>query len=220
MLLLLAAVFLYNAWVIPLRSIFPFAQTSLRPQIWLTLDYIGDLICLIDIFVYKQRLMLVHWGKKLYIYQQFLLTFYQIWQINFSGSLTMASGLKIDNESDVIMFTREVLREMSWLYFLWTLWDTSFLNFQISGPIHFALWLQLYFWFGMDATYLRLPRLLRIYSLWEFFERLDAILEDPFYFRMLKTIQYMMYLIHVNACVYYGISVYEGFGKCLLTSSY
>ena len=31
-----ALIFLYNAWVIPLRAIFPFARTSLHPFLWLS----------------------------------------------------------------------------------------------------------------------------------------------------------------------------------------
>merc|ERR1719266_2391654 len=39
-----AMVFLYNAWVIPLRAIFPFAETKLHLIAWFAADYFGDMI--------------------------------------------------------------------------------------------------------------------------------------------------------------------------------
>jgi cyclic nucleotide gated channel beta 1 len=54
---LLATIFLFNAWVIPLRSTFPFATTSKHHVFWFLLDYLGDFICWLDIFFYKPRLM-------------------------------------------------------------------------------------------------------------------------------------------------------------------
>ena len=52
-----ALIFLYNAWVIPLRAVFPFARTSHHPYLWLFCDYLGDLIYWLDVIVYKPRLM-------------------------------------------------------------------------------------------------------------------------------------------------------------------
>lgn len=57
-----AMVFLYNAWVIPLRAVFPFAETSRNVAAWFVCDYIGDLIYLLDMFVYKRRLMFMENG--------------------------------------------------------------------------------------------------------------------------------------------------------------
>ena len=55
-------VFLYNAWVIPLRAIFPFAETKLHLIAWFAADYIGDLIYVIDMLCYKSRLMFMENG--------------------------------------------------------------------------------------------------------------------------------------------------------------
>lgn len=46
--------FLYNAWVIPLRSTFPF-QTPENTSVWLTLDFCADVIYLLDIIFVKHR---------------------------------------------------------------------------------------------------------------------------------------------------------------------
>ena len=58
----------------------------------------------------------------------------------------------------------------------------------------------------------RLSRLLKIFGYWEFLDRFDQVAPNPFnfYFRVLRSFSYMMYLIHVNACIYYYFSyVYE-----------
>jgi hypothetical protein len=41
---------------------------------------------------------------------------------------------------------------------------------------------------------------------------LDAILAKPYFLRIVKTVNYMLYLIHINACAYYAISQWEGVG--------
>lgn len=53
--------FLYNAWVIPLRSSFPF-QTIENTNIWLSIDFCADVIYLIDVVFIKHRLMYLYEG--------------------------------------------------------------------------------------------------------------------------------------------------------------
>ena len=60
--LIQAMIFLYNAWVIPLRSVFPFALTSKNISFWFTCDYIGDFIYLMDMCFYKHCLMYMENG--------------------------------------------------------------------------------------------------------------------------------------------------------------
>lgn len=45
---------------------------------------------------------------------------------------------------------------------------------------------------------------------WELFQRFDTILASPHSARITKTLIYMIYMIHANACVYYGMSEFEG----------
>ena len=71
-----------------------------------------------------------------------------------------------------------------------------------------------YFKLGLQNTFVRLPRLLKYGDFSEFFTRLDArIRHYQYILRLMKTIIYMIYLIHLNACAYYAISYYEGLGS-------
>lgn len=48
--------FLYNCWVIPLRSAFHY-QTPSNIRKWMTCDYIADVIYLADLLFFKPRVM-------------------------------------------------------------------------------------------------------------------------------------------------------------------
>lgn len=52
---------LYNAWVIPLRSTFPY-QTAANRAFWMTFDYVADFIYVVDVFVVQPRIMYLHEG--------------------------------------------------------------------------------------------------------------------------------------------------------------
>ncbi|TRY79591.1 hypothetical protein TCAL_11731 [Tigriopus californicus] len=70
----------------------------------------------------------------------------------------------------------------------------------------------LYLVFGLHgrATLLRLPRLLRYYCVETFFDRLDAVLPYPTVIRLSRTVNVMLYLIHITACAFYAFSDMEG----------
>lgn len=53
--------FLYNAWVIPLRSTFPF-QTPENTNTWLVTDFCADVVYLLDVIFIKHRIMYLHEG--------------------------------------------------------------------------------------------------------------------------------------------------------------
>lgn len=52
---------LYNAWVIPLRSTFPY-QTPSNRVIWMAFDYVADVVYVIDVFVVQPRIMYLSEG--------------------------------------------------------------------------------------------------------------------------------------------------------------
>ncbi len=66
----------------------------------------------------------------------------------------------------------------------------------------------LYLRLGLRCTVVRLPRLVKVIALWEFMRRLDSKLAKPYFLRIVKTVNYMLYLIHLNACAYYAMSAW------------
>ncbi|XP_076370981.1 cyclic nucleotide-gated channel beta-3-like [Tachypleus tridentatus] len=70
----------------------------------------------------------------------------------------------------------------------------------------------LYLIYGFNAIF-RFPRMLKVQTFWDFFNRMDAVAKSPYIIRILRTLIYMMYLIHLNACAYYAMSVWEGIGS-------
>lgn len=53
---------------------------------------------------------------------------------------------------------------------------------------------------------------MQILPFWEFFDRLDVIVPNPFVIRIGRTLFYLLYLIHLNACAYYIFSEAAGIG--------
>ncbi|XP_013133872.1 PREDICTED: cyclic nucleotide-gated cation channel beta-3 isoform X1 [Papilio polytes] len=68
----------------------------------------------------------------------------------------------------------------------------------------------LYFYFGTQKVILRFPRLLKLQTFWEFHQAMDRVLSSPYIVRIGKTLFYIFYLIHLNACAYYAMSDYIG----------
>lgn len=52
---------LYNVWVIPLRSTFPY-QTSSNRAIWMFFDYFSDAVYIMDVFLIQTRILYVSEG--------------------------------------------------------------------------------------------------------------------------------------------------------------
>ncbi|KAL0895086.1 hypothetical protein ABMA27_013546 [Loxostege sticticalis] len=71
----------------------------------------------------------------------------------------------------------------------------------------------LYFYFGTHMVILRFPRLLKLQTFWEFHQAMDRVLSSPYVVRIGKTLFYIFYLIHLNACAYYAMSDWIGLGS-------
>ncbi|XP_004931049.1 cyclic nucleotide-gated cation channel beta-1 isoform X2 [Bombyx mori] len=71
----------------------------------------------------------------------------------------------------------------------------------------------LYFYFGTQKAILRFPRLLKLQTFWEFNQAMDRVLASPYVVRIGKTLCYIFYLIHLNACAYYAMSDHIGLGS-------
>ncbi|XP_045511330.1 cyclic nucleotide-gated cation channel beta-3 [Colias croceus] len=70
-----------------------------------------------------------------------------------------------------------------------------------------------YFYFGTSMVILRFPRVLKLQTFWEFHQAMDRVLSSPYVVRIGKTLFYIFYLIHLNACAYYAMSDYIGLGS-------
>ncbi|XP_076990836.1 cyclic nucleotide-gated channel alpha-3 [Tamandua tetradactyla] len=69
-----------------------------------------------------------------------------------------------------------------------------------------------YFKLGVNCPELRFNRLLKLSRLFEFFDRTETRTSYPNLFRIGNLVLYIVVIIHWNACVYFAISSFIGFG--------
>ncbi|XP_062327873.1 cyclic nucleotide-gated cation channel beta-3-like isoform X8 [Osmerus eperlanus] len=60
---------------------------------------------------------------------------------------------------------------------------------------------------------LRFPRLLKYMAFFEFNDRLEAVMSKAYIYRVIRTTAYLLYSLHINACLFYWGSDYEGLGS-------
>ncbi|XP_064363849.1 cyclic nucleotide-gated cation channel beta-3 [Dromaius novaehollandiae] len=70
----------------------------------------------------------------------------------------------------------------------------------------------LYFFFGFNPAF-RANRILKHNTFFEFNDRLEAILDKAYIYRVIRTTGYLLFILHINACLYYWASDYEGLGS-------
>ncbi|XP_012723918.3 cyclic nucleotide-gated cation channel alpha-4 [Fundulus heteroclitus] len=152
----------YNWVIIILRTCFTTIGLNYLP-VWLTLDYVSDLMYAADMTV------TLHTGF-------------------------LDQGILITN------LTRLRKRYLHSKQFLW--------DFVSLLPTDF-----LYFAFGIETPLVRINRLLRIPRLSEALDRMETRTSYPNTFRITKLMIYIFVLIHWNACLYFALSNYIGFGS-------
>ncbi|KAL6059749.1 hypothetical protein STEG23_009671, partial [Scotinomys teguina] len=69
----------------------------------------------------------------------------------------------------------------------------------------------LYIFFGFNPIF-RTNRILKYTSFFEFNNCLESIMDKAYIYRVIRTTGYLLFLLHINACVYYWASDYEGIG--------
>lgn len=154
---------LYNAWVIPLRSTFPYQSPESRTY-WMICDYLADFIYVLDIVIVQPRIMFLSEG-------------FWIKDMEFTRKQYMKKR----------KFKMDLL---------------SLLPLDL-----------LYLIFGPEMVILRFPRFFKLHTFWDFFNLVDKLIASPHFIRITRTLLYMMYLIHLNACAYYAFSAWEGIGS-------
>uniref|UniRef100_A0A8C4VXS2 Cyclic nucleotide-binding domain-containing protein n=1 Tax=Gopherus evgoodei TaxID=1825980 RepID=A0A8C4VXS2_9SAUR len=154
----------WNCWLIPVRWAFPY-QMPENLHWWLLVDYLCDLIYLLDITVFQVRLQFVQGGD--------IITDKKAMRQNYLKSRR---------------FKMDVLCLL---------------------PLDFF-----YFKVGVNSL-LRLPRCLKYMAFFEFNNRLEAILSKAYVYRVIRTTAYLLFSLHVNSCLYYWASSYQGLGSTI-----
>ncbi|XP_064414846.1 cyclic nucleotide-gated cation channel beta-1 [Latimeria chalumnae] len=152
----------WNCWLIPVRCTFPY-HTPDNIKYWLLVDYLCDLVYILDMVVFQSRLQFVEGG-------------------------------------DII--TNKVAMRRNYM---------NSPRFKMDLISLFPLDL-LYLKFGFNAL-LRLPRCLKYMVFFEFNDRLEAILSKAYIYRVIRTTIYLLYSLHLNSCLFYWASDYEGLGS-------
>ncbi|XP_035754713.1 cyclic nucleotide-gated cation channel beta-1 [Egretta garzetta] len=152
----------WNCWLIPVRWAFPY-QTPANIHFWLLMDYLCDLVYLLDILIFQTRLQFVRGGD--------IITDKKAMKENYLRSQRF--------KMDVVCLL----------------------------PLDFF-----YFKVGVNPL-LRFPRCLKYMAFFEFNNRLEAILSKAYIYRVIRTTAYLLYSLHVNSCLYYWASAYEGLGS-------
>ncbi|CAL8311765.1 unnamed protein product [Merluccius merluccius] len=70
----------------------------------------------------------------------------------------------------------------------------------------------LYLQFGFKSVF-RANRLLKADTFFEFSDRLESLMTKAYIWRVIRTIGYLLFMLHLNACFYYVASAYQGIGK-------
>ncbi|XP_059971702.1 cyclic nucleotide-gated cation channel beta-3 [Mesoplodon densirostris] len=68
-----------------------------------------------------------------------------------------------------------------------------------------------YLFFGFNPIF-RTNRMLKYTSFFEFNHHLESVMNKAYFYRVIRTTGYLLFTLHINACMYYWASNYEGIG--------
>ncbi|KAM5157494.1 cyclic nucleotide-gated channel beta-3 [Mantella aurantiaca] len=88
-------------------------------------------------------------------------------------------------------------------------WESTKFKLDAASVVPFDL---LYVVFGFKPV-LRMNRILKYGTFFEFNDRLEAVLKRAYIYRVIRTTGYLLFILHLNACIYYWASYYEGIGS-------
>ncbi|XP_015276910.1 PREDICTED: cyclic nucleotide-gated cation channel beta-3 [Gekko japonicus] len=88
-------------------------------------------------------------------------------------------------------------------------WTTVKFRFDVFSILPFDL---LYTMFGFRPVF-RANRCMKHLTFFEFNDRLESLMSKAYIYRVIRTTGYLMFILHVNACLYYWASTYEGIGS-------
>ncbi|XP_068959579.1 cyclic nucleotide-gated channel beta-3 [Petaurus breviceps papuanus] len=70
----------------------------------------------------------------------------------------------------------------------------------------------LYFIFGFNPIF-RTNRLLKYTTFFEFNDHMESRMDKAYIYRIIRVTGYLLFILHINACIYYWASDYEGIGS-------
>ncbi|XP_041636596.1 cyclic nucleotide-gated cation channel beta-1 [Cheilinus undulatus] len=73
--------------------------------------------------------------------------------------------------------------------------------------------MEIFYYFTGVNSLLRFPRLLKYMVFFEFNDRMEAVMKKAYIYRVIRTSTYLLYSLHINACLFYWGSDYEGLGS-------
>ncbi|XP_061878606.1 cyclic nucleotide-gated cation channel beta-3-like [Entelurus aequoreus] len=73
--------------------------------------------------------------------------------------------------------------------------------------------MEIFYYFTGVNSLLRFPRLLKYQVFFEFNDRMEAVMKKAYIYRVIRTSTYLLYSLHINACLFYWGSDYEGLGS-------
>ncbi|XP_041454743.1 cyclic nucleotide-gated cation channel beta-3-like [Lytechinus variegatus] len=154
--------FLYNAIVIFLRGAFRDKyQTSNNIGYWVTVDYLCDFVYIIDMLLFRSRLMFFQAGQGI-----------------------------TDKRCMLTHYT-----------------SSRLFKFDLLSLLPLDLF---YFSIGRVESLLRLPRLFKFHSYLEFSQKFENKSKTAHAIRIFRMVCYLLYMIHLNTCLYYAILFWEG----------
>ncbi|GFW28114.1 cyclic nucleotide-gated cation channel beta-1 [Trichonephila clavipes] len=167
----------YNAWSIIFRAVFPY-QTPDNTPIFLTFDYIADIIYVLDIALFKED------------YKQTKANYFR------KREFKVQTFWEFFNRVDAVTKTPYVIRISHFLLYptieAFSKTDSS----EFRGILHVT---------SVNTVSNTIFKYRR--------RGVDQNRRYPHLHRIIRTLMYMMYLIHLNACAYYAMSTWEGIGS-------
>ncbi|XP_069386078.1 cyclic nucleotide-gated channel beta-3 isoform X3 [Paralichthys olivaceus] len=73
--------------------------------------------------------------------------------------------------------------------------------------------MEIFYYFTGVNSLLRFPRLMKYMVFSEFNDRMEAVMKKAYIYRVIRTSMYLLYSLHINACLFYWGSDYEGLGS-------
>ncbi|XP_076850756.1 cyclic nucleotide-gated channel beta-3 [Brachyhypopomus gauderio] len=66
--------------------------------------------------------------------------------------------------------------------------------------------------FGFRSVF-RINRVMKLGAFYEFSDRLEGIMTKAYIWRVIRTIGYLLFVLHINSCLFYVASEYQGIGS-------